>query len=162
MHQPNSDVAKFGSTSHLWVAASATIAGGALFCLLASWQVPSKIGFLIALTVLAIAAGRSARFNQLTFALWVLAFATSALLFPAAWISWAGEQPEKFIGTRVIGPLVQVIMLGMGMTLTFADFARVVRMPLPIVIGFVLQFTVMPLMGLAFAWLFRLDARGTA
>lgn len=156
MHQPNSDVEKFSSTAHLWATASAAIAGGALFFWLVGWQVPSKIGFLISLTVMATAAGRSVRFNQLTFATWVLVFATSALLFPAAWISWAGEQPEKFIGTRVIAPLVQVIMLGMGMTLTFADFARVVRMPLPIVIGFVLQFTVMPLMGLVFAWIFRL------
>lgn len=156
MHQPQSDVAENGSTARLWASASATIAAAALVCFLFDWQTPAKVSFLAAIVILSVAAGRSIVFSRLTFAMWVLVFATSALLFPAAWISWAGEQPEKFIGSRVIAPLVQVIMLGMGMTLTFADFARVVRMPLPIVIGFVLQFTVMPVMGLVFAWLFRL------
>lgn len=38
-------------------------------------------------------------------------------------------------------------MFGMGATLTFSDFARVLKMPGAIVVGMILQFTVMPLGG---------------
>jgi BASS family bile acid:Na+ symporter len=47
--------------------------------------------------------------------------------------------------------LLGVIMLGMGLTLSFADFARVLKMPRAVAAGVALQFTVMPLAGVALA-----------
>jgi len=101
--------------------------------------------------LLALAAGASRRFKSLAFTIWVLAFVICALFFPGLFISWGPLQLRD-----TIGPLVQVILFGMGMTLTFDDFARVIKMPRGVFIGFTLQYTVMPLMGLTFAALFGL------
>jgi bile acid:Na+ symporter, BASS family len=48
-------------------------------------------------------------------------------------------------------------MLGMGLTLGLDDFRRVLAMPRRVALGVGLQFTVMPLAGLAFAMLFSLE-----
>jgi BASS family bile acid:Na+ symporter len=55
-----------------------------------------------------------------------------------------------------------MLMFGMGLTLTTADFRRVVRTPRATVIGTVLQLIVMPLVGLGLARAFGLSANLTA
>lgn len=52
---------------------------------------------------------------------------------------------------RLIVPLLQVIMFGMGAQLSHRDFLRVVRQPTGLAIGLVCQFTIMPLVGVALA-----------
>ncbi|HVM44816.1 MAG TPA: bile acid:sodium symporter, partial [Candidatus Thermoplasmatota archaeon] len=47
-----------------------------------------------------------------------------------------------------------VIMLGMGMTLSVADFARVRRMPRAVVAGVLAQFVVLPALGIGVAIVF--------
>ena len=58
-------------------------------------------------------------------------------------------QPDLFTWFR--GPWIvwglAVIMLGMGVTLTIADFKTVTRMPKPVAVGLVAQYTIMPLLG---------------
>jgi hypothetical protein len=100
----------------------------------------------------ALSAAASRRFKSLTFTLWVLAFGASAWFFP--WIyTWSlhGWEPK-----HAILPLVQVIMFGMGVTLTFEDFGRVLKMPRAVLIGVVCQYIVMPLMAWTFAAAFGL------
>ena len=104
-----------------------------------------------ALVLLALAVNVSERFKRLAFTIWVLAFVACAMFYPPVFISWGGFQLRE-----TIGPLVQVILFGMGMTLTFDDFARVLKMPKGVFIGFGLQYTVMPLMGFSFAKAFGL------
>ena len=70
----------------------------------------------------------------------VLAVGSLAVAHPRLFISWGG-----FDLKRSIAPLVQVILLGMGLTLTVGDFRRVLTMPKAIFIGIALQFAVMPL-----------------
>ena len=89
--------------------------------------------------------------HGLAFTFAVLAVGSAAVAHPPLFIAWGGFELKQ-----AITPLVQLILLGMGMTLTVGDFRRVVTMPRAIVIGFVLQFTVMPLGGFLFAWLFGL------
>jgi BASS family bile acid:Na+ symporter len=89
--------------------------------------------------------------HGLGFTFAVLAVGGAAVAHPLLFIAWGGFELKQ-----AISPLVQLILLGMGMTLTVGDFRRVVTMPRAIVIGFVLQFTVMPFGGLLFAWLFGL------
>ena len=48
-------------------------------------------------------------------------------------------------------------MFGMGTTLAFVDFARVIQIPKAVLIGSGLQYTVMPLMGWTYAMLFGLQ-----
>ncbi len=72
-------------------------------------------------------------------------------LFPV-WVLPAGGlalvHPPLFTWFR--GPLIvwglAVIMLGMGITLSFSDFRRVLEVPRPVALGFVSQFLVMPLL----------------
>jgi len=105
-----------------------------------------------AFVLVACAASISKNFSKLSFTIWVLAFVACALFYPVLFISW-----WDYNLTDAIVPLVQVILFGMGMTLTFDDFARVLKMPKGIFIGFGLQYTVMPLMGFTFAKAFGLE-----
>ncbi|MEW4564790.1 bile acid:sodium symporter family protein [Bremerella sp. JC770] len=96
--------------------------------------------------------------TQLSFTLAVILFAVSGYFFPS-WYVWEfhGWQPRQ-----AIGPLVQVIMFGMGVSLTFADFGRVLRMPKSVIVGLVAQFTVMPILAFLFAQVFRLETEVAA
>jgi len=82
------------------------------------------------------------------FPLWVLAFSITALIQPP-WFTW-------FKGPLIVAALA-VIMLGMGLTLTFDDFRRMARNPKPVVFGFIAQFAMMPLLGWGIATLLKLD-----
>ncbi len=58
--------------------------------------------------------------------------------------------PAAFTGLGpLVNPLLGVIMFGMGLTLTPVDFALVARRPVPVMIGVVAQFGLMPLLGWA-------------
>jgi BASS family bile acid:Na+ symporter len=76
------------------------------------------------------------------FPVWVLAACTWAVFQPAAF-AWFGDR-EIVVG-------LAVIMFGMGITLTIADFARVASRPATVAAGFVGQFLIMPAAGWAVA-----------
>ncbi len=72
-----------------------------------------------------------------------------AILFSAV----AAYLPEIFVPLKpAIVPLLGLVMFGMGMTLTFESFRRVLRMPGVVALGVGLQFLIMPLA----AWLIAL------
>jgi len=63
------------------------------------------------------------------------------------------------IFTSLILPLaLGVIMLGMGMSLTPADFSRVLRLPKAALVGLANQLLILPILGLAVVWVFALPA----
>ena len=72
------------------------------------------------------------------FPVWVLVACGLALVEPA-WFTWCR-------GPAIVAGLA-VIMLGMGITLSLADFARVAARPAAVATGFVAQFLIMPLAG---------------
>jgi BASS family bile acid:Na+ symporter len=113
--------------------------------------------FIVLFTALAVAAGRVRWLAGLGFTFTVLAFGAAAFTFPAWFIA-----PGGFEMKQVIAPLVQLILLCMGMTLTLADFTRVLSAPRAVVIGAVLQYSIMPLAGFTFAVLFGLPAEVAA
>lgn len=82
------------------------------------------------------------------FPFWVIACSGLALFFPA-WFTW-------FSGPMIVWGLA-IIMIGMGITLSFEDFRRVTRTTRPVLIGVVAQFAVMPLLGWAIAYGFSLN-----
>ena len=88
--------------------------------------------------------------NTLTnlFPFWVVACSTLALL-ERNWFSW-------FL--PYITPGLAVIMLGMGVTLAFDDFKRVLKAPRPIATGCGAQFLIMPFLGWAIAHSLNLQA----
>ncbi|MFH5820966.1 bile acid:sodium symporter family protein [Georgenia sp. AZ-5] len=92
------------------------------------------------------AADRSARLAVTVFPLLILAGAAIAFLTPGTFApmgSW-------------INPLLGIIMFGMGLTLTVPDFKLVASRPLPVLLGVVAQYSIMPLLGLGVAWVLRL------
>lgn len=112
----------------------------------------SGILFIVLLTTLAVVSERVKWLSGLRFTFLVLAFGAAAFTFPAWFIA-----PGGFELKRLIAPLVQLILLCMGLTLTLADFTRVLSAPRAVTIGAALQYSVMPLAGWAFAKLFALD-----
>lgn len=58
--------------------------------------------------------------------------------------------PTPFVLCKpAITPLLGIVMFGMGLSLEPADFARVAKAPKPILLGIILQFSIMPML----AWL---------
>ncbi|EFK54132.1 bile acid transporter [Corynebacterium genitalium ATCC 33030] len=71
----------------------------------------------------------------------VIGFAAPGVVEPiSGWTTW----------------LLGVVMFGMGLTLTGNDFVFVAKKPLPVVIGVVAQFVIMPLAAVALTWALRL------
>lgn len=95
--------------------------------------------------------------KSFAFTVWVFAFVTASMVYPAAFMTWSGFN----LGILIV-PLIQIIMFGMGTTLSVADFVRVFKMPWPVFVGFVLQYSVMPLVGLTLAKTFGFDAEVAA
>lgn len=71
---------------------------------------------------------------------------------------WAWLQPNAWTWfSPWIAPALGVIMLGMGLTLRFADFASVLKEPGRIALGVFAQFGIMPLVGWGLAKVFGLE-----
>lgn len=81
------------------------------------------------------------------FPLWIVLGCGWAWFQPGAW-TWFRPHIEVGLG---------VIMLGMGLTLRFADFAAVAREPRTVALGVAAQFLIMPLAGWAIARMFHLE-----
>jgi len=99
-----------------------------------------------ALTALALFCMRHPVLKSYAFTVWVFAFVAGSMFYPQAFMTWGGYDLGK-----LIVPLIQIIMFGMGTTLSIADFTRVLKMPWPVFIGFSLQFMIMPLLGFTLA-----------
>lgn len=91
-------------------------------------------------------------FSGFTFTLWVCVFVSVAMFYPHAFDTWYGFD----LGILIV-PLIQIIMFGMGTTLTGRDFLRVFTMPKAVIVGFVLQYTIMPFTGKALAVTFGFE-----
>ncbi|HGO5849059.1 TPA: bile acid:sodium symporter family protein [Mannheimia haemolytica] len=88
------------------------------------------------------------QFISKTFAIWVVFFAFIAAQFP--------ETFKQFLPW--IPYLLGIVMLGMGLTLTFKDFAEVTKNPKSVIIGVIAQFVVMPSVAYGLAKAFNLPA----
>ncbi len=94
----------------------------------------------------------SATSQGLSFTSAVLGCSAFALFYPEFLLSWNGFQP-----TRLMVPAIQLIMFGMGATVAISDFVRVLRMPVPVLVGVFLHFGVMPLLGATLARVFAFE-----
>lgn len=81
------------------------------------------------------------------FPLWVLIASLIALYYPPSFTWFSG--PLITIG-------LGLIMLGMGITLQWEDFARIATMPGKVLLGVALQYMVMPFLGFTLGYLFDL------
>ena len=88
------------------------------------------------------------QFVQKTFALWVVLFAGIAMCVPEVFI-WLKSYITWMLG---------IIMFGMGMTMTLADFKGVLQSPKAVCIGVIAQFVLMPSLVYLLCQLFQLPA----
>ncbi|WP_152658196.1 bile acid:sodium symporter family protein [Oceanobacillus sp. CFH 90083] len=80
------------------------------------------------------------------FAVLVIIAAVIAFIFPSTFVIFGGY----------ISLLLGVVMFGMGLTLKPVDFKLVVTKPLPVIMGIIAQYTIMPLVAFGLAYLLRL------
>ena len=91
---------------------------------------------------------RSARIAVTIFPLMIIAAFLAAMIAPDFFKPLAS-------GTNYA---LGIIMFGMGLTLTLPDFELVVKRPLPVLIGVIAQFVIMPLLAVLLTWVFQLPA----
>ena len=84
-----------------------------------------------------------------TFTILIFAGLTASMFYPQYFIELGGFQLKK-----LIIPLMQIIMFGMGTALSLNDFIGVVKMPKGVFVGLLCQFSIMPLVGFSLAMLF--------
>jgi len=80
-----------------------------------------------------------------TFSLWVLLFAGAGFFMPQLFVAYKSW----------ITPLLGIVMFGMGLTLSTADFREVFRRPRDVAIGVVAHYVIMP----GLAWLIAVALR---
>ena len=103
---------------------------------------PMAVTFFIALAI----GIRGTPLKGLSFTVWIFAAVTSSMFYPRYFVELGGFQLKK-----LIVPLMQIIMFGMGTSMSIRDFVGVVKMPKGVFVGLLCQFTIMPFVGLALA-----------
>ncbi|MBI5975839.1 bile acid:sodium symporter family protein [Staphylococcus canis] len=86
------------------------------------------------------------QFATKTFLLWMLLVSVIAFIMPHTFTGFGPFIPY----------LLGVVMLGMGLTIKIEDFKFILKQPKPVLIGVVLQYTIMPLLAYSIAKGFQL------
>ena len=114
------------------------------------------IGILVVTMFIALAIGIQGTdtvFKDFSFSIWVFASVSGAMFYPAYFTELGGFELSSFIV-----PLIQIIMFGMGTSLSVYDFVKVAKMPKGVLVGLVCQFTIMPILGITLALSFGFPA----
>ena len=85
-----------------------------------------------------------------SFTVLILAAVSLSMFFPQTFNHWGDFQVKK-----LIVPLLQIIMFGMGTAMSFNDFYGVIKMPKGVLVGLICQFSIMPFLGFILATLFN-------
>lgn len=83
-------------------------------------------------------------FKGLSFTAIIFSSVTIAMFHPEYFAKWG-----SFPLSSAIIPLIQLLMFGMGSSMSLNDFAAVVKSPKGVIIGVASQFVIMPLLGFA-------------
>jgi BASS family bile acid:Na+ symporter len=93
---------------------------------------------------------KSAKLKGFSFPVTIFAVVSLAMYYPQYFVSVDGFKLSK-----LIIPLLQIIMFGMGSELSLKELALVFKTPKTILVGVVCHYTVMPLIGFALASVFN-------
>nr|WP_199081497.1 bile acid:sodium symporter family protein [Pedobacter sp. ASV19] len=102
--------------------------------------------FILIFLALAILFRRFAMLKGYSYTMVIFAAVTTALCYPQYFVELNG-----FKFAILITPLIQLIMFGMGTSMSFHDFVGVVKMPKGMIIGVCSHFLIMPLLGFTLA-----------
>jgi BASS family bile acid:Na+ symporter len=109
-------------------------------------------GLVGALALTALYFRNHATLHVFTFTFFILTGTAAAMFWPSPFTEWNG-----FRLNRLNLPLTQIIMFGMGASLSIRDFTDALKMPKAVLVGIVLQFSIMPSLGWSVAHLFGFD-----
>ena len=110
----------------------------------------AQIGPMAATMFIALAIGmRGTVLKGLSFTVWVFAAVTMSMFYPQLFTEIGSFQLK-----RLIVPLMQIIMFGMGTAMSIKDFVGVAKMPKGVIVGMLCQFTIMPFVGFGLAKIF--------
>ena len=84
-----------------------------------------------------------------SYTLWIFTAVVASMFYPQYFISVGGFQFKK-----LIVPLLQIIMFGMGSQMSLKDFTGVIKMPKGVFIGVFSHYLIMPLVGFGIASIF--------
>ena len=123
-------------------------------CLFFSDQV-NKTGPFLILFFLFLALGIRGidRFKGLSFTVLIFAAVSLSMYYPQSFVQVGDFQLKK-----LIVPLLQVIMFGMGTAMSFNDFYGVIKMPKGVFVGLICQFSIMHVLGFTLATAFDFPA----
>ncbi len=117
-----------------------------------SWIPSYKMSLSSGLILAAVGITSYPKTRIYAFAIWVVVGVGLALLYPRWFIDlWIPGFERPFEAMKQVPWLIALAMFGMGATLTIEDFLRIFKMPKGVIVGFVLQFSVMPLLGWSIA-----------
>jgi BASS family bile acid:Na+ symporter len=85
----------------------------------------------------------------LSFTVLIFASVSAAMFYPDFIL-----KQGNFESRVLIVPLLQIIMFGMGTTMSLRDFAGVIKMPKGVLVGLLCQFSIMPIVGFSITKLF--------
>lgn len=112
------------------------------------------VGFFLSLAA-------AIRYNRiyrgLSFTAVMFAAVAVVMFHPAYFISWG-----NFSLSGLIVPLIQLLMFGMGSSMSVKDFAEVIKSPKGVFIGVACHFIIMPLLGVSLASITRFPSEVAA
>ncbi len=111
-------------------------------------DIPGYTGPLLTLFFVSLAIGfyGYGKLKKFAYTIWIFAAVTVSMNYPQFF-----RQVGDFDLQKMIVPLLQIIMFGMGSQLSISNFADVIRMPRGVIVGIVCQFTIMPIVGISVA-----------
>ena len=134
--------------------------GISLLCFLAAvamlaMGLGSKSGSVVVAFLAALALGMrgSPTFRGFSYTVMILAAVTVSMFYPDYFTNINGFELKI-----LIVPLLQIIMFGMGTTMSLNDFKGVVKMPASVLIGLICQYSIMPVVGFTIAAIFGFPA----
>lgn len=103
-----------------------------------------------AFVLLATAVRGYERLKGFSYTLWIFTAVTASMFYPQFFVSVGNFQLKK-----MIVPLLQIIMFGMGSQMSLNDFTGVIKMPKGVFVGVFSHYMIMPLVGFAIAGIFN-------
>jgi bile acid:Na+ symporter, BASS family len=86
------------------------------------------------------------KLRSFSYTVWIFAAVTVSMYFPEFF-----QKAGNFELKRLIVPLLQIIMFGMGSQMSLADFRGVISMPKAVFVGLLAQYSIMPFIGVTIA-----------
>jgi BASS family bile acid:Na+ symporter len=109
----------------------------------------SGIALVLFFVALAVGVRGSEKLKGYSYSLWIFAAVTVSMYFPEYFLGVGNFQFKK-----LIIPLLQIIMFGMGSQMALSDLTNVIKMPKGVIAGVICQYTIMPFLGITIAMSF--------